>query len=488
MKRYFVNLAALLLGLVLGGVATYASAETINATYTANTGGTRYNPNTTPSANFYSDPLAACLSYWSNSVSVVADGAYGFRCKDASNLQVGYVTATFGCFDANSHLSVACTGGTYSCPENQNWTLSGTTCTRPDCVAPQVRESDGTCSAPPCAAGSTSTASRYVGTFATGSATSVYGVATPIPATLCDGSCFGVPTSAISCTAGSAMQGQPVECTYNITLNGSTCSGGNGTAPVDPTLTAPNPPCSSGQGAISNQAGKVVCVNQGADFQGATYPPKENKTTSTTTNPDGSTKTVTNIQTCTGEGACSTSTTTTIGAATGGGAGMAGTPGTTTTSTDKPKSETSDFCAQFPNLQICKGGMNEEATQKEVRDELKKLTTPNVTDDAAITGATHSAASQTALEAENLKVEQAATGVVDPTSSHKSSWLSAMESGWFAGIPQSSCSPFVSNYSGKTWTFDVCPTAAKISEWGAWAFAFMAAFMIWGMVTQQKET
>lgn len=490
MKRYLVNLAALLLGLVLGGVATYASAETIPATssnvvpfsgWSLISQATPLFPSASAACYGVNNPADNCI--------VKVQDATTATCARSSNPNIACASVAARCPAGYSLTGGECVGPlVYSCPSGQNWTLSGTNCTRPDCVAPQVRQSDGTCAAPPCAAGSTSTASRYVGTFATGSGTSVYGVATPIPATLCDGSCSGVPAAATSCTAGTAMQGQPVQCTYNITLNGSTCSGGNGTAPVDPTLTAPNPPCSSGQGAISNQAGKVVCVNQGADFQGATYPPKENKTTSTTTNPDGSTKTVTNIQTCTGEGACSTSTTTTIGAATGGGAGMAGTPGTTTTSTDKPKSETSDFCAQFPNLQICKGGMNEEATQKEVRDELKKLTTPNVTDDAAITGATHSAASQTALEAENQKLEQAATGIVDPTSSHKSSWLSAMESGWFAGIPQSSCTPFVSNYSGKTWTFDVCPTAAKISEWGAWAFAFMAAFMIWGMVTQQKET
>lgn len=40
-----------------------------------------------------------------------------------------------------------------TCPAGQNWTLSGSTCTRPDCVSPQTMQSDGTCKAPACPAG-----------------------------------------------------------------------------------------------------------------------------------------------------------------------------------------------------------------------------------------------------------------------------------------------------------------------------------------------
>lgn len=471
MKRYLRNLVALLVGLFLGGVATYASADSITATAIPNgqvrsscgvpsIGGAGW---TLQNESVAADPYAIC-------------GAHG----------LGYY-GTGTCRNSGFTLSCTLTMSTttaYSCPPGQNWTLSGTNCTRPDCVSPEVRQSDGTCSAPPCVAGQSSTASRYVGTFATGSGQSVYGVATPIPATLCDGTCSGTPQSVTSCDASSAVQGSPVQCSYTITKTGATCSGGNGTAPTDPTIAAPNPPCSSGQGAISNAAGKVVCVDQGSDFQGATYPPKENKTTKTDTYPDGSTKQTTNIQTCTGAGACSTSTITNVTPATGGGAGLAGTPGTTTTGIEKPKTETSDFCAQFPNLQMCKGGMNEEVTQKEVRDELKKLTSPTVTDDSAITSATHSAQSQTELEAENAKTTLAATGQVDPTASTKSSWALAMETGWFGSIPTSSCAPFVSSFGGKTWTLDICPTAAKISEWGSWAWGLLAAFAVWAMVTR----
>jgi hypothetical protein len=271
---------------------------------------------------------------------------------------------------------------------------------------------------------------------------------------------------------------------FSRSVTGTVCSSSNPSpseSPTPPNTPDKPVPCAAGEGVISNSAGKVKCVSgslPGADV------PKINKTTSTETNSDGSTKITTNIQTCTGAGACSTSSTTTITGATGGGAGMAGTPGTSTTATDKPKSETSDFCAQNPNLQMCKGGMNEEATQKQVRDEIKKLTTPDFSDDSAIKSATHSPESQTELEAENAKTTLAATGQVDPTASTKSSWALAMETGWFGSIPASSCAPFVSSFGGKTWTLDICPTAAKISEWGSWAWGLLAAFAVWAMVTR----
>ncbi|TXH57759.1 MAG: hypothetical protein E6Q97_03855 [Desulfurellales bacterium] len=478
MKRYFINLAALFLGLVLGGFATYASAETIAATSTLEPVKWKVS-----GASYYDDPAASCSASWSGSFVVVVDWSAVNCRKDFSGTVI-----TMG--QSHAHCPVGsispngCTGTVlYTCPAGQNWTLSGANCTRPDCVAPEVRQSDGTCAAPPCSAGMTSSASRFVGTFATGSGTSVYGVATPVPSSLCDGTCSGSVQSVTSCNAGTAVQGTPVECTYSITLNGSTCSGGNGSAPVDPLPIAPNPPCSAGQGVISNTGGKVVCVNQGSEFQGATYPPKENKTTSTKTFSDGSTQTTNNIQTCTGEGACSTSTTVVNTAATGGGVGQAGPIGTTTTGIDKPKSETSDFCAQFPTLQICKGGMNEEATQKEVRDELKKLTTPNVSDDSAITGATHSQQSGDDNQAETDKLMDVAEGNFDPTTANRSAWADALSSGWLTPVPASTCSPYTATFSGKTWTWDYCPTAAKISEIGAYALWFMFSVGVFVMLT-----
>jgi hypothetical protein len=50
------------------------------------------------------------------------------------------------CTDNYYQFLNSTTTTTYSCPTGQNWTLSGTSCTRPDCVSPQTRQTDGTCS------------------------------------------------------------------------------------------------------------------------------------------------------------------------------------------------------------------------------------------------------------------------------------------------------------------------------------------------------
>jgi hypothetical protein len=50
----------------------------------------------------------------------------------------------------------------YTCPSGQNWTLSGTNCTRPDCTAQQVRNSStGVCEAAPCLSTSSAGAAQW---------------------------------------------------------------------------------------------------------------------------------------------------------------------------------------------------------------------------------------------------------------------------------------------------------------------------------------
>lgn len=43
-----------------------------------------------------------------------------------------------GCLDGTTWNGSSC--WKWVCPTGQNWTLSGSTCTRPDCVAPEVRD------------------------------------------------------------------------------------------------------------------------------------------------------------------------------------------------------------------------------------------------------------------------------------------------------------------------------------------------------------
>lgn len=64
----------------------------------------------------------------------------------------GSATCPAGYSQTNYTGYVMCAG--YQCPAGQNWTLSGSQCTRPDCVAPQVRNADtGICETPACPAG-----------------------------------------------------------------------------------------------------------------------------------------------------------------------------------------------------------------------------------------------------------------------------------------------------------------------------------------------
>ncbi|GAB1393797.1 hypothetical protein MASR1M60_19610 [Rhodocyclaceae bacterium] len=51
------------------------------------------------------------------------------------------------------YQSVALTGNENTCPPNQNWTLDGTNCTRPNCVGDQVRNDVGVCERPQCPSG-----------------------------------------------------------------------------------------------------------------------------------------------------------------------------------------------------------------------------------------------------------------------------------------------------------------------------------------------
>jgi len=57
---------------------------------------------------------------------------------------------------AGTYPNKYCSGGTlYTCPENQNYTLSGATCTRPDCTGGATRDANGVCQNPCGSSGAT---------------------------------------------------------------------------------------------------------------------------------------------------------------------------------------------------------------------------------------------------------------------------------------------------------------------------------------------
>lgn len=107
-------------------------------------------------------------------------------------------------------------------------------------------------------------------------------------------------------------------------------------------------------------------------------------------------------------------------------------------------------------------------TNRKVQNIIDTLGSPTA-DDSAITTASHSAQSQTDLDAKNAQFTDAASGNVDVTSGNKTAWDAAMSSGWFDPITISGCSAFSGTVGGHAFNLDPCPTAAKISEIGAYA-------------------
>lgn len=476
MKRYFINLAALFLGLVLGGFATFASAETCSSgvcTEPASQSLQSLKWKVSGAPSHYDDAAASCAASWAGSFVVVVDWSTVNCRKDFSGTIITMGQSHAYC-PVGSISQNGCTGTVlYSCPAGQGWTLSGSSCTRPACTAGQQRDANGQCVSVACPSGQYS--SGYYG----GSA----------PAYACASNGCGVSFTGAYPAGRDAQGNLYAQGSYSYTGgNQGDCTPGQGgavvapsTATATPSSTSPGPNgCAAGDGVITSSSGKVACVPAGTPGASTPVP---NSNTKTETFPDGSTKTTTNNQVCTGDGACQTITTTTVTNNSSGAPGMAGTPGTTTGTTEKPPSPTSSFCAENPSIQLCKGGMNEEATQKEVRDELKKLTTPNVSDDSAITGATHSQQSGDDNQAETDKLMTVAEGNFDPTTANRSAWADALSSGWLTPVPASTCSPYTSTFSGKTWTWDYCPTAAKISEIGAYALWFMFSVGVFVMLT-----
>lgn len=451
MRSMFLEFC-LLLGLLIGGIGV-SKAETIAATgpsfvrYVC--GGTTYDTtpgsgDTTPNPVCTNQGLIRQSNEWQCRVAW-----YG-----ASVCQIG--TQIFSA----------------SCPTGQNWTQSGSNCTRPDCVAPQVRDpADGICKGPVCP---TDEVGGWYSMPRGGDVTGTYCTSG------CSYSLAGDLSAEIYDTATT---------TWRRLIrfgNGTACSGGSpvpNSSAVPPTAPDKPSPCAAGEGVIATSGGKVLCVpgaTPGADV------PKVSKETQVETKSDGSTITTTTTNTCTGAGACSTSTTITVGPAAGGGAGLAGTPGTSTGVKDSPPSETSEYCAKNPNQQICKGGMNEEATQKKVLTELERFNAPTASDDSALSAKGDFSGTKTeALQEQDDRLTQAATGVsIDGgITSSRTAWGSAMSEGWFTAVTLSGCQPIVSTFAGKTWTLDHCPTAEKISNLGAYAMWFMLVVGVFVMLT-----
>ncbi len=258
--------------------------------------------------------------------------------------------------DGYNATSEMCVG--YTCPTGQNWTLNGSTCSRPDCPAGETRQSDGTCSAPcpgrqvkrdgQCACDPNQLPGRPVG----GEWPWMKLTGASSPSKVCDDYCER--------NTGFGLGGGGTWHVEVTTWTGAKCNGTSANTEA-PTPNKP-PPCAAAEGVMTSSSGSVRCVPEGTP--GASTP-SVGTTTSTVTHPDGSTTTTTTTTTRDPTtGVTTTSSTTTNNPGPGGGT-QSGQPGTTTTTTDASgngggngngdgEDDGSDFCAKHPDSIVCK--------------------------------------------------------------------------------------------------------------------------------------
>lgn len=286
--RAFRNFLYFFVGVLLGSLAVVANAETQSTGYVTGYGVLGGQP--------YAVTVTSCAA--------LSGQCAGGACTVADP------------YPSNPGL-IACMKGTnmitslnryIGCPVGQNWTQSGNTCTRPDCVAPQTRDpADGVCKAPPCPAAGQSGASL--------GATGVFAGTGQMPNTLCINSCV-YDRGGVGVQAGSGW------ATGVGSATGASCSQSTGAAlPASDPTTDPKTKCVESGQSYGTVNGVVVCV------PASTVTTKSGSTTTTTNkDPQG------NVTSTTTSSSTTTSTTTNVS---GGGGGKS-----TTTTTTNPDGST----------------------------------------------------------------------------------------------------------------------------------------------------
>jgi hypothetical protein len=271
---------------------------------------------------------------------------------------------------------------------------------------------------------------------------------------------------------------------YQLVQLGYSCASGlpstPAVSPPDKTPVEPpkKTPCASGEGVLTSSTGSVNCVPSGVP--GAATPVVTNSK-DVQVHPDGSKKTTETITTRDPQtGAESKDQNITVTPKPDGTPGTAGIPGTTNGKTeqsannggDPTKPSDSDFCAKNPTLQICKGGMNEEATQKEVRDNLKKIDDSlNPKDPADLS----------TLEQEKTKFEQDVDthkALFESQGSKAQSDEGFMSWAMIPDLPGSNCQAFTGSISNRTIEIDWCDKINLIRDIAGYCFYVLTAFAL----------
>lgn len=405
------------------------------------------------------------------------DAAVSSDCAAKGGLQGIWPDNSYLCYNGFSSIvkKITYTG----C--DAGWVQTGSSCTRPDCVAPQVRdEATGACIASPCTAGEATSAQGWANAWVICEKASSDCVSGPktVPSSYCDGSCTSTVDSWSGCFpqgVGSVDSPAPLYCTYVGKKTGETCSQSNLPQPTNPpVIPQKTPPCLATEGVLTSSSGSVKCVPAGTP---SAEKPVVTKQTSTQNFPDGSSKvTETTTTRDPATGAESKDTKVTNTPATGGGPGQAGPVGSAGGTTEEkqvvPNSnsgsgekgdQSSDFCAKNPNLQICKGDMSKEETQKAIKDLLDPKDPAN-TD---------------SVTAEKNGYEEKATAhkqFIDAFASKGQNNEGFLSWAWIPEVPASSCVPFSGVVGGKTITLDWCDKLGMIREIAGYMFYILTAF------------
>lgn len=325
-----------LVGFLLSACAVLAQAETINATLST----TNYKWVNTSWCSYFGQPCSSANGLpWATVNKAVADKMAQQQTATCTSYypEPSTSTANNGCTCLRyDNVTMQCAtsgavrgGALYECPSGQNWTLSGTTCTRPDCVAPQVRNpSTGICEAPPsrCAGKDQTPASYAWVSFFKGQ--SPYGYR-------CVNGCKVVQTGPVDHPTMNPTGETYVGGTHDFHHLMKTqyfseeCTVGESGAiapepTVDPSKNPPpnikEPKCAASEGVLTSSSGKVSCVPQGTVEARTPIVKTEKKTETFADNSTRTTETVT-----TTDPATSVFHTGTTVTATGGQSGAAGT-------------------------------------------------------------------------------------------------------------------------------------------------------------------
>lgn len=384
-RRILRGLLAFAVGLILGGWSVWAMAETIPATYGKDRISLRYRNANVSQCSVHESVSALCSSVGYSEITLQGTPF----CKPPSGSGGFYV---YSCCPSNYTLKDGqCESSlkVYSCPSGQGWTLSGSTCTRPDCAPGETRGANGQCVPPldykTCAELVVTSVGSCVKSVPCGDASTVPLDVALTNAAVCSDEkpdnekcppggivigefqgkpiCISPPPDDPTCkalggTVTGTLNGQPV-CSQ---ANNGTCADGSqaiGTANGQPVCSG-NCPSGTAPGTV-NGVESCYPISKTTDKtttqKGGSSPDKT--TTTTTDNGDGTSTTTTtttsSATTCSGD-RCTTTTTT------------SGEGGDSTTQTEQDKG---DFCRENPKAAVCKGETEEERFCKENPDAVQ---------------------------------------------------------------------------------------------------------------------